>query len=171
MAEAGCPAVLLQQENEQMRAHGTEQYRGALPDNVRLVMHEGDLRTFIAAIARARIVVIPRYRDDIGCTGISTYLVAMALGKCVVISRGAGAEDVLTDEAVFVEPENPQALARQVEELWSDDTRCRALGAKAKRYAESCGGTRRLATDVLNTSLELLATGKARRVTGPAAAA
>jgi glycosyltransferase involved in cell wall biosynthesis len=171
MAEAGCPAVLLQQESELMRAHGTEQYRGALSRNVRLEMHDGPLRTFIAAIARARIVVIPRYRDDIGCTGISTYLMAMALGKCVIISRGPGAEDVLTDQAVLVEPENVQALDDAVRELWSDGARRQAVGTAAKRYAESCGGTQRLATDVLNTSLDLLVASKARRVTGPAAAA
>jgi glycosyltransferase involved in cell wall biosynthesis len=77
---------------------------------------------------------------------------------------------VLTDQAVFVEPENPEALAMTLRELLSDDARRRAIGAAARRYAESCGGTQRLAADILNTSLNLVAPAETRRMTGPAAA-
>jgi glycosyltransferase involved in cell wall biosynthesis len=172
MAAAGCPAMLLQQKREFLHAHGSEQYQSSLPENVRLHIDTGEqLSTFIDFIARTKIVVIPRYRTDIAATGISTYLIAMALGKCVVISRGPGADDVLTDQAVFVEPENTEELAKAVRDLWSNDARRRAIGAAAKRYAESCGGTQRLAGDILSASLNLLAPSGARRKTGPAAAA
>jgi hypothetical protein len=41
-------------------------------------------------------------------------------GKPVIISRGPGAEDVLHNEAVFVEPENIDDLAAAISRLWYD---------------------------------------------------
>ena len=157
MAEAGCPGMLLQQEDEITRAHGTAQYKGALPPNLRLVVDTDDqLGAFLQVIAGAKIVVIPRYRKDIVCTGISTYLMAMALSKCVILTRGPGAEDVLTDQAMIVEPENPQALAQAIRTLWADDGLRRRIAAAGRNYAMSCGGTSRLAGDILNAAFACL---------------
>ena len=150
----GLPAVLLQQPAEIMSDHGTTAWQQSLPPNIELRLHtDGRLESFISAIAAARIVVIPRFKGDICSTGISTYLVAMALGKAVVISRGPGADDVLHNEAIFVEPENVDDLAAAISRIWHDDAEREQLGARAKRYAEKLGGTARLNEDIIRESL------------------
>ena len=54
---------------------------------------------------------------------------AMDLGKCVSISRGPGAEDLLEDEALIVEPENVQAHAQAIGETWNNDYRLKQIAA------------------------------------------
>lgn len=157
MEIAGCPGLLLQQQNEELRAHGTTPFTGALPANVRLTVDEGDdLATFLEFVAGAKLMVIPRFKGDIAATGISTYLMAMGLGKCVILSRGPGAEDLLKDEALLVEPENVPALAQAIRQMWDDDDRRKQIAAAGKRYADRCQGSRRLAQDVWKSSLRCL---------------
>jgi glycosyltransferase involved in cell wall biosynthesis len=157
MKIADCPGLLLQQQDEEMQAHGTTPFAGNLPPNLRLALHEdSDLATFLRFIAGAKIVVIPRFKDDIASTGISTYLLAMGLGKGVILSRGPGAEDLLKDEALRVEPENAPALAEAIGTMWEDDDRRKQIAAAGKRYADRCQGSRRLAQDVWKSSLRCL---------------
>ena len=154
MASAGCPAVLLQQPGDIMRQHGTDHWRAGLPANVKLVVHDDEkLETFLSFIANAKIVVIPRYKRDIASTGISTYLMAMALQKCVVISRGPGVDDLLTDEAAVVAPEDARMLATTVLRLWNDDAEREQIAARGKLYADGLGDTSRLCGDILAQSL------------------
>jgi glycosyltransferase involved in cell wall biosynthesis len=153
---AGCPGLLLQQRDKEMQAHGTRPFAGNLPPNLRVALHEGDLGTFLRFIAGAKLVVIPRFKDDIASTGISTYLMAMGLGKCVILSRGPGAEDLLKDEALLVEPENVPVLAKAIREMWEDDGHRREIAAAGKRYADRCQGSRRLAQDVWKSSLRCI---------------
>jgi hypothetical protein len=91
----GLPGVLLVQDKETMRGHGTLLDQLNIPKNVKLEIHsDGQESTFLKWIAEARIVVVPRFKKDIASTGISTYLCAMGLKRPVIISRGPGAEDV-----------------------------------------------------------------------------
>ena len=157
LRRAGCPGVLLQQRRELLSEHGTSAWEGGLPPNVELVVDDGDrLEDYLDFIAKARLVVIPRFKGDIAPTGIGTYLVAMALNKCVIISGGPGAEDVLTDQAVIVPPENPEALAGQIKRLWDDDGRRAEVAARGRGYAEEAKGECRLLSDVLRASLDVL---------------
>lgn len=157
MRIAGCPGLLVQQPEEDIVLHGTAAFRGDLPQNVRLVIHEdGELGTFLEFLAGARLVVIPRFRGDIGCTGISTYLMAMGLGKCVILSRGPGAEDLLTREAVLVTPEDVTELASAISKFWQDHEERRLVAAAGQRYAETCGSSDRLLRDILDASLACL---------------
>lgn len=157
MRRAGRPGVLLQQRRELLNAHGTDSWAGELPPNVRLVVDDSDrIESYLDFIARARLVVIPRFGGDIAPTGISTYLVAMALGKCVVISAGPGAEDVLADEAVIVPPEDAAALAERIGLLWDDEHLRAETAARGRAYAERAGGERRLLADILRVGLDTL---------------
>jgi glycosyltransferase involved in cell wall biosynthesis len=157
VAKAGVPAMLLQQQVEIMKQHGTVAWERALPANVRVQIHDGELDTFLAAIAGARIVVIPRFAHDICATGISTYLAAMAMGKAVIISRGPGAEDLLHDEAFFVEPENVPDLTAAISRVWKNEEERKVVGEKAKRYAVKLGDTNRLNDDIIRESVKCLA--------------
>ena len=152
---AGCPGVLLQQRRELLAEHGTSAWEGDLPPNVELVVDEGDsLEDYLGFIERARMVVIPRFKGDIAPTGISTYLVAMALNRCVVISEGPGAGDVLNGQAALVPPEDPARLAEQIRLLWEDGRARRELAARGRAYAEEARGEERLLSDILRASLE-----------------
>ena len=150
------PGVLLQQRRELLEAHGTREWSGELPPNVRLIIDDGDsLESYINFISKARLMVIPRYSHDIAPTGISTYLVAMALHKCVIISEGPGAEDVLTDQAVMVPPEDSGRLGEQIQLLWEDHQRRNEIASRGRKYATSLGGENRLLSDILKVSLTL----------------
>lgn len=154
MTRAGCAGVLLQQSRPLLSEHGTEPWSGELPANVKLVIDEGnESKTFIEYISKARIVVIPRFSGDIAATGIGTSLLAMALNRCVIISEGPGASDVLTDQAVIVPPEDPAALATQVKSLWEDTSRRAMLISRGRAYANEVAGTKRLMEDILRASL------------------
>ena len=157
MRRANCPGVLLQQSRELLSAHGTQAWSGELPPNLKLVTDDGDkLEDYLDSIARARLVVIPRFRGDIAATGISTYLVAMALGRCVVISAGPGAEDVLDGQAVIVPPEDAGALARRIELLWNDARLRSEVAARGRQYAAALEGEARLLADILRAALDCL---------------
>jgi len=154
MRRANCPGVLLQQRRELLAAHGTDSWAGELPRNVELIVDDSDrIESYLDFISRARLVVIPRFERDIAPTGISTYLVAMALNKCVIISAGPGAQDVLTGEAVVVPPEDPSALAEQIKLLWDDDSLRVEIASRGRAYAEQAGGERRLLSDILRAAL------------------
>jgi glycosyltransferase involved in cell wall biosynthesis len=157
MREAGCPGLLLQQQPELLSQHGTRPWLGELPANLQLVVDTSDsLESFMDFMRGARLVVIPRFHGDLAATGISTYLVAMALGKCVIISKGPGAEDVLTNQAVIVPPEDAAALAQQIKLLWHDEPLRESIAAAGRHYAEQLGGERRFLRDILRASIENL---------------
>ena len=157
MRIAGCPGILLQQQQKLLEEHGTSAWAGELPSNLKLVVDDSDrIEDYLDFVAKARLVVIPRFKGDIAATGISTYLVAMALNKCVIISEGPGAEDVLTDQAVIVPAEDPEKLAEQIILHWNDHSRRSEIAARGRNYAESLGGEQRLLSDILRVSIDSL---------------
>lgn len=158
MERIGCPGVLLQQQKEVLSAHGTAVWSGELPPNVRLIVDDSDsIQAFHEFIRRARLVVIPRFRGDIAATGISTYMIAMALQKCVVISSGPGAEDVLlSGQAVVVPAEDVETLAEQIALLWQDEAMRSEIASRGRRYAEQVGGEERLLMDILEAGTQFL---------------
>jgi glycosyltransferase involved in cell wall biosynthesis len=157
MKLAGCPGVLLQQKRELLTEHGTSAWSGELPQSVKLIIDDSDeIEPYLSMIEKASMVVIPRFRGDIAPTGISTYLVAMALNKCVIISEGPGAEDVLTDEAVIVPAEDPEALAEQIGLLWNDAALRTTIASRGLEYAATVGGKERLHRHILRASIESL---------------
>jgi glycosyltransferase involved in cell wall biosynthesis len=154
LRRAGCRGVLLQQRRELLAEHGTSAWAGELPSNVELIVDDSDrLEDYLGFIERARMVVIPRFKGDIAPTGISTYLVAMAMNKCVIISEGPGAGDVLTNEAAIVPPEDPERLAERIKLLWEDEAMRTKLAARGRRYAEAAQGEERLLSDILRASI------------------
>lgn len=157
MRRAGCPAILHQQPKDLMAAHGTPAWDGDLPANVKLVIDNSNSHeVFLDFVAKARLVVIPRFKHDIGPAGIATYLIAMAMNKCVIVSDGPGVGDVLTNEAVIVRPEDPDELADQIRLLWNDDALRNEIARRGQSYAAALGGDDRLYRDILRVSFESL---------------
>ena len=154
--KASVPAVLLTPGKEMMKRHGTQLAFETLPANVVLEYHtDGKEETFLKWLKEAAIVVIPRFKTDISSSGISTYLSSMASWRCVVISQGPGAEDVLTDgQAVVVPAEDVEILAQTLNRLWNDPLERSRIALHGRKYAEVVQGEERLLRDVLQVSVE-----------------
>ena len=161
MAELPYPAAIPQPNFEQLRQHGSR-FTWALeelPPNVRVLQDGGTVDSLIRIIEKAKLVVLPLLGSRISPSGIGTYLNAMLLGKCVVLTAGPAASDLLNEEVILVAPENPKALKEAIQRAWEDDDlRCRTARA-GQRYSESCGGEPELRQRVLERALERLFAG------------
>lgn len=101
---------------------------------------DGTPRPFIELMAKARLVVMP-IKPEICGAGIGVYIMAMALKKCVILSAGPGAEDVLTEnQAIIVPPQNPIALRQAIEKAYSDPDYRRTYEENGHRYARTLQG-------------------------------
>ena len=128
-----------------------------LPPNLRILEDDRSAESMIRIIEGARLVVLPILAGRISASGIGMYLNSMLMGKCVITTIGHGRSDVLKDEALFVPPEDPDALAATIRRAWEDrDLRLRTAEA-GRRYAESCGGEPELRQRVLDRAIETLA--------------
>jgi trehalose-6-phosphate synthase len=77
----------------------------------------------------------------------------MRLGKSALISKGPGASDVLTEEAILVNPEDPGALAHAIHRAWEDETLRRKTAASRHAYALSLGAEPELYQRILETAV------------------
>jgi glycosyltransferase involved in cell wall biosynthesis len=111
-----------------------------IPPNLLILPDCGDQQDLLRNLSRARLVVVPTQADSLCASGISTYLDAMYLGKCVITSSGPGASDVLTDQALLVPPHDVTALQAAICRAWEDDALRRRTAESGYRYARSLGG-------------------------------
>ncbi len=145
------PAIVLLQSNEVMKSHGTNTGAISWPKNITIKEHSDGLEsTFLATIEKASLLIIPRFKQDIASTGISTMLCAMGLKTPVIISSGPGTEDILPKGAAeIVAPEDPVALASAITSLWTNTEGREQLSTTAYQYASLLEGDARLLRDIL----------------------
>jgi len=124
-----------------------------LPVNVRMLPDDESQESLVRILCGAKMVVLPILKSNICASGVGIYLNSMLLGKCVVISRGPGASDVLTDQAIFFEPENAEDLATTIRRVWKDDSLRTATAAAGYNYALSLGGEPELCERVLDNTV------------------
>jgi glycosyltransferase involved in cell wall biosynthesis len=157
MRLCGLPGILLVPDDGDGTGVVTESSY-ELPENVKLEIHsDGKQETFITWIKESAIVVIPRFATAISPNGISTYLMAMGASRCVVLTKGPGADDLLVaGEAILVDPEDPRQLANAVSAAWNDCDLRRSVALKGRQHAEKMQGARRYMTDLLQIINELL---------------
>jgi len=149
MAQISLPALLLyQQDPAFMEMHGTPVDLNGLPTNVRAECHDGSNDTWIEYIRRAKIVVIPTFANSIYAPGLSLYLLAMGLRRCVIVSEGPQTQGLLDKEAIIVPPEDPDALARAVLRAWKDNVFRKEIADAGRKYAERCAGESRMLVDI-----------------------
>ncbi|MEP6714348.1 MAG: glycosyltransferase [Terriglobia bacterium] len=127
-----------------------------LPRNVKILEDDGSTESLIKVIQGARVVALPIVRSRIGASGIGTYLNAMLMGKCVILTEGPAANDVLSDEALMAPPEDPAALAGMIRRAWEDDNLRGRTALAGRLYAEGCGGEPELRQRVLDRAIETL---------------
>ncbi len=146
--------------------HGTRFTGEELPENVEMVSDDGTPQSWNAWIARATAVILPIEPGMMSPSGIGTYLVAMALGKPVVITDSPSTRGILDDgQALVIPPRDAEALRDAVTRLGEDAGLRGRVGAAGRAYALSLGGEGRLARDVLHELNRLL---RREPVAGPA---
>jgi len=142
------PAVLLHQGNKIMAEHDTVINLDQLPINVTAAYHDGNRKSWIEFIRKARVVVIPTL-PTITAAGVSVYLDAMALKKCVILSDNPASRGILTEQAIIVPPQDPQRLAEAIREAWVDMELREQIATMGWEYAQTLQGEKRLLKDIL----------------------
>jgi hypothetical protein len=170
MAGLGYPAVVLTPANRaQVALHGTTLEEPAGLPHVRLVHDDGSNESWVRHIARAKVVVLPISPDTISPSGIGTYLIAMALGKCVVITDSPATRGILTNEenALIVPPQDTDALREAIRRVWGDDAYRRRIAARGREYALKLGGEEALLRGIATATVEFLHRRQGRPITHP----
>src|SRR5581483_61876 len=137
------PAAIPRPDFEQLRRHGSRFTRrlDQLPSNVRLLEDDGSSRAMFEILKGAKVVVVPILRESTAASGCSTCLNAMSLGKVVVGTEGPGFSDVFENgEVLCVPPENVEALAAAIRQVWEDDALRERIVAAGRSYARKAGG-------------------------------
>jgi glycosyltransferase involved in cell wall biosynthesis len=158
VAKLPYPAAIPRPDPRMFHLHGSRLSFGlsGLPPNLTILEDDGSAESMIRIIEAAKLVALPILGGRISASGIGMYLNSMLMGKCVITTAGHGRSDVLEDEALFVPPEDPDALAVTIRRAWEDrDLRLRTAEA-GRRYAESCGGEPELRQRVLDRAIERL---------------
>jgi glycosyltransferase involved in cell wall biosynthesis len=123
---------------------------GQIPPNVRLLDDDGSTESMVRIFDNAHLVVLPVLANSLAPSGLSVYLNAMSMRKCVIISEGPGASDVLTGgQALIVPPEDPALLAQAIRKAWEDRDLRTQTAACGYDYAVSLGGERQLYQRIL----------------------
>lgn len=151
IAPLGIPAKIMTSPEHDSRRHGTTTTALPAAEMIQVIHNDSGLAPFVDCMSRARLVVIPLLKDEITQAGIAVYLMAMALRKCVVISRGIGVDDVIPDgAALFVEPGDEDVLRETVLRVWHDEDLRSSVAAAGYHYAMSLGDFHRVASDIAN---------------------
>ncbi len=150
LAKVSYPGAVLFPGDEILRSNGSVFSKELVPPNCEIIDDTARSPTkWLEAMAEAKVVVVPTLKKSINAVGISTYLDAMALGKAVIVSEGPGSLDIPSHCALFVPPEDPDALAKAITELWENDVKREAIARNGARYIESLGGEKELYERVL----------------------
>jgi len=144
------PVKVATTSNRDIIPHGSFIDEETAPANVEVIRLDGTPEEFISMMASSRLVVLPITPEICGA-GISVYLQAMALRKCVIISAGPGAEDVLTSgQAVIVPPSDPVALRASIERAFNDAEYHQQVAQSGYEWANSLGGDEQLFASILS---------------------
>ena len=150
------PGVMLYHDLPRMAENGTPLSLDELPANVRAIEDDGSVGSWLEQMRRAKVVVLTTLPSSIRAIGVTSYLMAMALKKCVIITDGPATSGILRDEAILVPAGDPAALADAIERVWNDPALRESTAARGRAYAEQLGGTDRLFRDILRICGELV---------------
>lgn len=162
MRRVDYPGLLLYEEAALLKRSATDVDLSNLPANLTAEKNEGE-QSWVEYIRRAKIVVVPLLPSTMYAPGLSLYLMAMAMKKCVIVTEGLATRGMLKDEAVIVAPKDPEGLANAITQVWTDDALRRKIADFGRRYAERCGGEVRLLADIVHVCGELCETSRLRK--------
>jgi glycosyltransferase involved in cell wall biosynthesis len=153
VGKLGYPAAIAAPNFAELRRHYSRFPRSLseVPANVRLLPDDGSQESLVRILSGAKLVVLPILKSSLCASGIGICLNSMMLGKCVLISRGPGGSDVLTDEALFFEPDADD-LAAAMQRAYENDELRKDTAARGHAYALSLGGEPELYERVLTAA-------------------
>lgn len=161
MRQVSYPGLFLYEDLALHRQAASDVDLVNLPKNLRAIKNVGEL-SWVDYIRRAKVVVVPLLPSTMYAPGLSLYLMAMALKKCVIITEGLATRGMLTNEVVMVPPQDPRALADAIRLVWDDNAIRQRTAESGRRYAKGCGGELRLLTDIVNICGDLCSKGSER---------
>jgi glycosyltransferase involved in cell wall biosynthesis len=158
MALAGYPGLILAPRAGESAAHGTSLGDLEPPPNVAIIHDDGSFDSWISKLARAKLVVFCIAPETITPSGISACLMALALGKCVIISDCPATRGILVPDetAILVPMQDPAAVAEAIRKAWCDDAYRHRIAEGGQRYALSLGGEDTLVGNVAREVRALL---------------
>jgi glycosyltransferase involved in cell wall biosynthesis len=126
--------------------HGTWFDESHIPENVYICRDDGSPDSWIKHMAAARIVVFAISSNVIHPAGVSAYLLAMALRKCVIITDCPATRNILENgkQAIIVRPEDPAALSAALCSVMEDQCLRDRIATCGHDYAIALGGERDL---------------------------
>lgn len=153
MARLPYPGELMIDGYEGLAQHGSPLDPASLPANVRLIESDGSHREFLAALRRARVVVVPLL-PTIRISGTSMVLIALAMRKAVVVTDSVATRDVFDGVVRLVPPSDAESMARAIRQLWEDTAERQRLADAGRNLAEAAAGEDRLNADLLRVCLQ-----------------
>lgn len=153
MRRVDYPGLLLYEDAALLKRSATDVDLSNLPANLAAAKNEGE-QSWVEFIRRAKIVVVPLLPSTMYAPGLSLYLMAMAMGKCVILTEGLATRGMLRDEAIIVDSKDPEALAAAIASAWNDDELRHTTAQAGRRYAERCEGESRLLADIVRVCVQ-----------------
>lgn len=148
----------------EVEQHGTTMGDFNRPGNIELLSDDGSSKSWNALIASALAVVVPIQPGKLSPSGIGTYLVAMAAGKCVIMTEGPATRQILTDDtAVLVPARDVHSLRKAIIRVAEDSTFRKRIALNGQKYALSLGGDDRLRGDLARELARLLPVSRSTR--------
>lgn len=105
--------------------------KSGIADRLRLTGYLGD-QALCALYSSCRIFVYPSLYEGFGLPPLE----AMACGAPVIAGRIPALRETLGDAACLVDPEDVEALAKNIIDLWEDPHQRRVLAVSGKEHAE-----------------------------------
>ena len=154
------PVRIVAPAQSTLSQHGSVLSDEDWPEHVTFVRNAQTPETFLPQLARARVVVLPILEKNITPSGIGVCLVAMALGKCVVVSSGPVADGLVdSGEAIVVPAGDWAALRSAIMDACTNSELRTATAKKGFAYAMALGDEKRLHQDVFEAIVELCGAG------------
>jgi glycosyltransferase involved in cell wall biosynthesis len=158
LALVGYPGIVLTPQAAENSEHGTFLEGLRPPPNVAVIHDDGSFDSWAGKMAAAQVVVFCISPETISAAGVSAYLLAMALKKCVIISDCPATRGILVPDetAVLVPMQDPVALAQAIRKAWSDGAYRRRVAEGGYRYALALGREETLMGNVARETVALL---------------
>jgi glycosyltransferase involved in cell wall biosynthesis len=117
---------------------GAAAFGGTLAPEIALLDQWMSFTELRALYARARVVVVP-LRETLNCSGVSSVLEAMAMGRPLVVSESAAIRDyIVPDETCLAVPcGDADALRAAIRRLLDDPALAARLAAKGRAMVEA----------------------------------
>lgn len=138
--------VLMPGSDRENALHGTYFETGDVPSNVEIVHDDGSWGSWLRHLAGSKLVVLSITPGTVSAAGVSTYLVAMAMGKCAVMTDCVAVRGILEDgrEAILSPEGDADALREAIRRAWECNNLRREVAERGRAYARSLGGSEQL---------------------------